>query len=88
MSIDVQNIRKNFGAFTALDGVSLHVPSGRLTALLGPSGSGKTTLLRIIAAWSSPTPARAHLVSRRDVTDVPGRRGVGFVFRTMRSSGT
>ncbi|HEX2520075.1 MAG TPA: ATP-binding cassette domain-containing protein, partial [Castellaniella sp.] len=49
MSIEVRHIHKRFGAFTALNDVSLSFPDGRLTALLGPSGCGKTTLLRIIA---------------------------------------
>jgi len=83
MSIDAQNIRKTFGTFTALDSVSLHVPSGRLTALLGPSGSGKTTLLRIIAGLEFADAGSGRISFHgEDVTDVPaGRRRVGFVFQ-------
>ncbi len=54
MSIEVRNVTKRFGGFTAVDDVSLHVPDGELVALLGPSGSGKTSLLRIIAGLERP----------------------------------
>ncbi|HVT73310.1 MAG TPA: sulfate ABC transporter ATP-binding protein [Lacunisphaera sp.] len=83
MSVQVSNIRKTFGSYTALEGVSLQVKSGRLTALLGPSGSGKTTLLRIIAGLEYPDEGSGRIhFHGNDVTDVPaGRRQVGFVFQ-------
>lgn len=87
MSIEVNNVWKRFGDFTALAGVDLKVETGRLTALLGPSGSGKTTLLRIIAGLEfpdvtdDPKSGRVHFHGD-DVSELPtGRRGVGFVFQ-------
>ncbi len=83
MSIDAHGIRKTFGSFSALGGVDLHVPQGKLVALLGPSGSGKTTLLRIIAGLEFPDPDSGRVLFHGDdVTDLPaGKRKVGFVFQ-------
>ena len=50
MSISVENLRRTFGTFQALRGITLEIPDHQLVALLGPSGSGKTTLLSQIAA--------------------------------------
>jgi len=81
VSIVVRDITKRFGAFTALEGVSLEVPTGSLTALLGPSGSGKSTLLRVVAGLEQPD-AGEVLIADEDVTEAaPQRRGVGFVFQ-------
>lgn len=81
MSILVQKISKRFGAFRALDDVTIEIPSGRLVALLGPSGSGKTTLLRIIAGLESPDGGRV-LYHDEDMTDrSPRDRNAGFVFQ-------
>ena len=83
MSIQAYNIRKTFGAFTALDGVDLSVPRGKLVALLGPSGSGKTTLLRIIAGLDQADRGSGKILFHgEEVTNVPaGKRKVGFVFQ-------
>jgi sulfate transport system ATP-binding protein len=79
--INVSDVTKSFGDFTALGGVSLDIPDGSLTALLGPSGSGKSTLLRIIAGLEQPDSGRVR-IGTDDVTDVPPQqRGIGFVFQ-------
>jgi sulfate/thiosulfate transport system ATP-binding protein len=79
--ITVDAVDKRFGDFHALDGVSLEVADGSLTALLGPSGSGKSTLLRVIAGLEVPDAGRV-IIAGEDATAVaPQRRGIGFVFQ-------
>src|SRR3954454_2585967 len=81
MSIEVRNIEKRFGTFTALGGVNLTFPSGELVALLGPSGCGKTTLLRVIAGLETPD-AGSVLFHGEDASNQDVReRQVGFVFQ-------
>jgi sulfate transport system ATP-binding protein len=81
MSIEVRDIRKNFGSFAALDGVSLDFPSGELVALLGPSGCGKTSLLRIIAGLEVADSGTV-LLDGEDASHTHVReRQVGFVFQ-------
>jgi sulfate transport system ATP-binding protein len=81
MSIEVRNISKHFGNFTALADVSLDFPTGELVALLGPSGCGKTTLLRIIAGLETAERGSV-LFHGEDATEREAReRQVGFVFQ-------
>jgi len=81
MAISVRDLRKSFGTFKAVDGVSFEVPAGQLVALLGPSGSGKSTILRIIAGLEPADSGTVELTGE-DASNLPiQRRGVGFVFQ-------
>src|SRR6266540_2349219 len=75
MGIAVRDVSKRFGKFTALEAVSVDVPSGSLTALLGPSGSGKSTLLRVIAGLERPDTGEV-ILDGENVTGRPPRMGL------------
>ncbi len=81
MSIQVDHVTKQFGAFTVLNDVNLHVQSGELIALLGPSGCGKTTLLRILAGLERPDRGRIFLHGTEVTDQRITERQVGFVFQ-------
>ncbi len=81
MSIEIKNISKGFGNFSALKDVSLDVPTGELVALLGPSGCGKTTLLRIIAGLETPDNGSIHFYGENATDRAVRERQVGFVFQ-------
>ncbi|MBW4464547.1 MAG: sulfate ABC transporter ATP-binding protein [Pegethrix bostrychoides GSE-TBD4-15B] len=81
MGIRVDQVSKQFGAFQAVDRVSLEVETGALVALLGPSGSGKSTLLRLIAGLEQPDSGRIFLTGRDSTHESVQQRGIGFVFQ-------
>ncbi len=63
-----ENIVKRYGSHTALDGVSMEVPAGKVFGLLGPNGAGKTTLIRIITRITGPDEGRV-LLDGQPMTD-------------------
>jgi putrescine transport system ATP-binding protein len=77
----VEGVVKKFGAFRAVDGVSLDIAAGEFFALLGPSGCGKTTLLRMLAGFETPDEGRI-LLNGRDIAKVlPHERPVNMMFQ-------
>ena len=80
-SLDARDVRVVLGGVVAVDGASLHVPSGRCVALVGESGAGKTTLLRCFNRMVTPS-AGTVMVGGVDVTSEPPaelRRRIGYV---------
>ena len=78
----IEAISKRFGAFSALEDVSLAVEAGRLVCFLGPSGCGKTTLLRVIAGLEVQDAGRIE-IGGRDVSRLPpAQRDFGIVFQS------
>ena len=79
------DVRKSYGAFEVLKGISLSVSKGEVVCIIGPSGSGKSTLIRCINALVPITLGTIH-VQGIDVTDpqldkLALRRKVGMVFQ-------
>jgi len=81
-SVTFENVRKAFGAFTAIPNLSFTINPGELVTLLGPSGCGKTTTLRMLAGLEHPTSGRI-LIGGKDVTMLPANeRDVSMVFQS------
>ena len=79
--IVIKNVRKEFGAFTAVQSSSFTIGDGEFFMLLGPSGCGKTTTLRMIAGLELPTAGEIY-IDGEEVSQKPAsRRDIAFVFQ-------
>lgn len=85
-AIDVRNIVKTFGGFTAVNGISFAVEEGEIFGLLGPNGAGKSTLIRMLVTLLQPTSGTA-LVNGFDVVKQSDgvRQSIGVIPQAMTS---
>lgn len=81
--LEVQEVSKNFGSFTALNKVSISVPKGSIYGLLGPNGAGKTTLIRVVNQITMPDSGKVILdgeplnsIHIKDIGYLPEERGL------------
>jgi branched-chain amino acid transport system ATP-binding protein len=83
-ALAVDRLRRDFGALTALNGVSLAVAPGERRAIIGPNGAGKSTLFNLITGELRPTSGRVFLEGRditRWRTYERARRGLGRTYQ-------
>ncbi|HEV7861270.1 MAG TPA: ATP-binding cassette domain-containing protein, partial [Acidimicrobiia bacterium] len=86
VGLETVGLTVRFGGLVAVDGVSLHAPMGRITALIGPNRAGKTTTFNACTGLVRPTAGSVHLFGE-DVTHQPpqarARKGLGRTFQRM-----
>ena len=80
--LEIRNVTRRFGDFSAVDGVSLGIEAGQFFTLLGPSGCGKTTLLRMIAGFDLPDGGSIFLNGEDLSARPPEDRPVRTVFQS------
>jgi len=80
--IELVNLTKRFGKFTAVDGIDLEIPAGEFFSLLGPSGCGKTTTLRMVAGFEEPDAGEVRLDGHDMSRTPPAKRSVNTVFQS------
>jgi ABC-2 type transport system ATP-binding protein len=77
-AIRMENLRRDFGAVRAVDGLTLEVPAGTVFGFLGPNGAGKTTTIRLLLGLLEPTAGRAEVLgfdTRTQAAEIRARTG-------------
>ncbi|KQV10784.1 sugar ABC transporter [Rhizobium sp. Root1203] len=88
IAIQIKNLVKRFGSFTAVSDINLSVPTGAFLVLVGPSGCGKSTLLRMLAGLEAPTEGEINFVGKTvssgtgGIVADAGSRNAGLVFQS------
>jgi ABC-2 type transport system ATP-binding protein len=78
--IELLNLRKRYGRFTAVDGITLTIPRGELFGFLGPNGAGKTTTMRMIAGILQPTEGEVRIAGISMQADpMEAKSRLGFI---------
>ena len=78
--IEVENLTKNYGTFTALKGISFYIKKGEVIGFLGPNGAGKTTTMRILTCFMPPSSGRAIVAGYNVFSDsLAVRKRVGYL---------
>ncbi|MEI8083737.1 MAG: ABC transporter ATP-binding protein, partial [Actinomycetes bacterium] len=80
-TVHIENIRKTYGEFTALEGLTLDMAEGEFVSFLGPSGCGKTTALRIVAGFEFADSGSVLIDGQAIDGLAPNRRNMGMVFQ-------
>ena len=82
--IEVQNLTKRYGGFTAVDNISFQAHPGQVTGFLGPNGAGKTTTMRMLTGYMPPTSGRA-VVAGYDVFEqsMEVRQHIGYLLENV-----
>ena len=88
MLLEIRNLTKRFGGFTAIANVNLSVAQGEVRGIIGPNGSGKSTLFNLISGVYKPQPGASIAFDGHDITGLESheiaRRGIARTFQMLR----
>ncbi len=79
-AIEVENLTKKFGSFTAVDNISFRIPKGSIFGFLGPNGSGKSTTIRMLCGVLTPTSGKGTVMGLDIEKDPEGvKQNLGYM---------